>query len=96
MVFNQTKGLIGAVMTEPEIIFERIVGVAAKAGKTPSQLAIECGVSPQRLFNWRRRGVPPLQVKALSAALGLVMLPHELRPDLPDLFPAPKATKAAA
>lgn len=83
-------------MSNPEVIFERIVEEAAKAGKTPSQLAQECGVSPQRLFNWRRRGVPPLQVKQLSSALGMALLPHEIRPDLPALFPAPDPLQASA
>ncbi|ORT73350.1 hypothetical protein BTA49_04040 [Pseudomonas mosselii] len=60
---------------------------AKEAGKSPSQLALECGISPQRLFNWRRRGVPVAQVRTLSKALSGVLLPHQLRPDLPDIFP---------
>jgi DNA-binding transcriptional regulator YdaS (Cro superfamily) len=83
-------------MSTHQEIFNRIVESARAAGKSPSQLAEACGVSPQRLFNWRRRGVPPLQVPALSRALNSALLPHELRPDLPMLFPAPKAAEVQA
>lgn len=80
---------IGDVMSTPDQVFDLIVRVAEGAGKSPSQLARECGVSPQRFFNWRRRGVPVAQVRSLSNALSGALLPHELRPDLPEVFPAP-------
>ncbi|EKT4540172.1 YdaS family helix-turn-helix protein [Pseudomonas sp. C5pp] len=82
---------IGNGMNTPDQVFELILRAAKEAGKTPSQLARECQVSPQRLFNWRRRGVPVAQVRLLSKALSEVLLPHQLRPDLPDVFPAPEA-----
>ncbi|WP_224791276.1 helix-turn-helix domain-containing protein [Pseudomonas fluorescens] len=45
-------------------------------------------MSPQRFFNWRRRGIPVAQVRHLSKALSGALLPHQLRPDLPEIFPA--------
>lgn len=83
-------------MSQFHEIFDNVVAAAAKAGKSPSQIASECSVSPQRLFNWRRRGVPALQVNALSKALGGALMPHEIRPDLPGLFPVPDVQSAAA
>lgn len=76
-------------MTTPDQVFDLIVLVAERAGKSPSQLARECNVSPQRFFNWRHRGIPIAQVRPLAKALAWGLLPHELRPDLPDIFPAP-------
>jgi hypothetical protein len=81
---------VGDVMSTPDQVFDLIVRVAEGAGKSPSQLARECGVSPQRFFNWRRRGVPVAQVRPLAKALLGALLPHELRPDLPEIFPAPE------
>jgi len=88
----------GNIMSTPNQIFDLILLAAEAAGKNPSQLARECEISPQRLFNWRRRGVPVAQVRPLAKALSGALLPHELRPDLPEIFPAPEnivAVKAA-
>ncbi|MCQ3017992.1 MULTISPECIES: YdaS family helix-turn-helix protein [Pseudomonas syringae group] len=78
-------------MSTPDQIFDLILRVAEEAGKSPSQLARECEISPQRLFNWRHRGVPVAQVRPLAKALSGAILPHELRPDLPEIFPAPES-----
>lgn len=83
-------------MATHEEIFDRIVDLAGQMGKKPSQLATECGLSAQRLFNWRRRGVAVDKVRAVSTALGARMLPHEIRPDLPDIFPVPVDSQLAA
>lgn len=77
-------------MNTPDQVFEMILREAQKAGKSPSQIAHECEISPQRLFNWRRRGVPVAQVRTLSKVLAGSLLPHQLRPDLPEIFPAPE------
>lgn len=77
-------------MSTSEAVFDLIVEIAGKAGKKPSQLARECEVSPQRLFNWRRRGVPAAKVRPLVAALNGGLLPHQIRPDLPEIFPEPE------
>lgn len=81
-------------MNSATVAFDRLVEVAAKARKTPTELAAEIGVSPQRLFNWKRRGVPPVHVRALVKALGGSILAHEIRPDLPELFPRPDVAAA--
>ncbi|MDT9630974.1 YdaS family helix-turn-helix protein [Pseudomonas sp. OVF7] len=83
-------------MNTPDQVFDLIVRVAGEAGKRPSQLARECQVSPQRFFNWRHRGVPVAHVRPLAKALSWGLLPHELRPDLPEVFPAPESVVVRA
>lgn len=83
-------------MTNHEEVFDAIVATAKKQGMKPSAFARKVGVGAQRFFNWRRRGVPPLQVPSVSKALGGAMLPSQIRPDLPDLFPAPVAEQGVA
>lgn len=85
---------LGNDMNTPDHVFELILVAAKEAGKNPSQLAHECQISPQRLFNWRRRGVPVAQVRLLSKALSGALLPHQLRPDLPEVFPVPETFHA--
>ncbi|MCE4070134.1 MULTISPECIES: transcriptional regulator [Pseudomonas] len=65
------------------------ISKAIKAAGSPTELARLVGVSPQNIFNWKRRGIPPEKVPAVVRASGGAVLAHELRPDLPDLFPAP-------
>lgn len=50
---------------------------------TPDAAADAVGVSRQGLWKWDK--VPPLRVPVVSKLTGISM--HELRPDLPDLFP---------
>lgn len=78
-------------MPTHEEVFDEIVKVAADLGLKPAGVARKCDVSPQRFFNWRRRGVPPVKVREVSSALDGVLLPHQIRPDLPGLFPVPAA-----
>lgn len=64
-----------------------------------SELARRVGgtVKQSHVWKWVRSGrVPAERVPAVSRATSGQVLPHELRPDLPDLFPAPLDTKAAA
>lgn len=82
---------IGDYMNPATVAFDRLVEVAAKVGKNPTELAAAIGVSPQCLFNWKRRGVPPGHVRGLVKALGGALLAHEIRPDLPEIFPHPDA-----
>lgn len=65
-----------------------------------TELARRLGVDPQVIVNWRKRGIPVAKVpevqratvdrdandKLLAGALPKVSK-HELRPDLPDIFP---------
>lgn len=83
-------------MRTPDQIFDLILRAAGEAGKSPSQLARECDISPQRFFNWRRRGVPVAQVRPLAKALSEALMPHQIRPDLPEIFPAPETAVNAA
>lgn len=69
---------------------------AIKAAGSVTDLAGLAGVSPQNIFNWRRRGVPPAKVPAIVRACGGAVAAHELRPDLPDLFPLPSHSSEAA
>lgn len=69
---------------------------AIKEAGSVTELAVLAGVSPQNIFNWRRRGVPPAKVPAIVRACGGAVAAHELRPDLPDLFPVPESKPEAA
>lgn len=67
-----------------------------------TELARRLGVDPQVVVNWRKRGIPVPQVpnveratvergdndQPLEGAQPKVMR-HELRPDMPELFPPP-------
>ncbi len=61
-----------------------IADVIQRAGGTTA-IARACGVSKATPYSWRR--VPPEHVPAISGLTGIPA--HHLRPDLPQLFPAP-------
>jgi DNA-binding transcriptional regulator YdaS (Cro superfamily) len=67
-----------------------------------TELARRLHVDPQVVVNWRKRGIPVPQVLRVEAATvergeddqpvegaQPKVLRHELRPDMPDLFPPP-------
>lgn len=45
-------------------------------------LAAICGVTPQAITTWIRRGVPAERVIGVARACNFAITPHELRPDL--------------
>jgi len=68
-------------------------------GNSQSELARRVGgtVKQPHVWKWIRAGrVPVERVPAVSRATGGQVLPHQLRPDLPDVFPAPSSIDAAA
>lgn len=67
---------------------------AVEAVGSTAELARKVGVTPQNITNWRKRGVPAAKVPAVVRACSGAVQPHELRPDLPELFAAP-GTQAA-
>lgn len=69
---------------------------AIKAAGTTVALARKVGVSPQLINHWKTRGVPAERVPSVCRAVDFQVQPHELRPDLPDLFPAPAESAQAA
>lgn len=68
---------------------------AIKLAGSPTELARLVGVTPQVVFNWKKRGVPAERVPAVVRATGGLVPAHELRPDLPELFPTPSVQQAA-
>jgi DNA-binding transcriptional regulator YdaS (Cro superfamily) len=69
---------------------------AIKAAGGGRKLAAALGVSPMAVSQWKKRGVPAERVPALVRACGNAVQGHELRPDLPDLFPVPASVSVAA
>jgi len=62
-----------------------------------SELARRCGVKQPHVWKWLKSGrVPTERVHAVARASGGKVMPHELRPDLPDLFPVPLFQAVAA
>lgn len=60
------------------------------------RLADICGVSQPAVHKWLNGGlVSPEKVKAIVSATGGQVKSHEIRPDLPDLFPPPTKSNAA-
>ena len=65
---------------------------AIKAVGSGRALAKALSVSPMAISNWKKRGVPAERVPAVVKAAGGAVQGHELRPDLPELFPVPLET----
>ncbi|MCO7516440.1 helix-turn-helix domain-containing protein [Pseudomonas guariconensis] len=60
-------------------------------GNNQSELARRCGVKQPHVWKWVKAGrVPTERVLAVSRATGGAVKPHELRQDLPDIFPPPE------
>lgn len=80
-------------MNEPideKTITEQAIELAGGAAKVGRHFSI----STQAVIQWD--GVPPLRVLGVSLLIagrssitGCTLLPHEIRPDLPELFPIP-------
>lgn len=69
---------------------------AIRAAGGGRALARKLGVSPMAVSQWKKRGVPVERVPAVVRATDGAVQAHELRPDLPELFPVPADSVAAA
>ncbi|MGZ8030967.1 YdaS family helix-turn-helix protein [Pseudomonas marginalis] len=70
--------------------------VLEACGNNQSELARRCNVKQPHVWKWLKTGrVPTERVHSVSRASEGKVLPHELRPDLPDLFPVPVFQAAA-
>lgn len=76
-------------MSEPSGL-DKAIELAGGVG----ELAKRINVSPQTVSNWRRRGTPAVKVPEVVRAVDGKVGGHEIRPDLPSLFPAPEAQAA--
>lgn len=74
-----------------------LLRVLEVCGNNQSELARRCNVKQPHVWKWLKAGrVPTERVHSVARASGGKVLPHELRPDLPDLFPAPAFSAVAA
>lgn len=82
MVFSELKGIL---------MVNLVIQKAIKTVGTQKELAKKVGVSQPNVWYWlhEKKKVSPQKVLALVEACGGVISPHEVRPDLPDLFPKP-------
>ncbi len=79
-------------------VFESPMAKAVYVAGGQSALAKKIGVTQGAVWKWVRgiKKVSPVNAVAISNAVGGVVSPHELRPDLPTLFPHPKQTRCHA
>ncbi|MGP0820057.1 transcriptional regulator [Serratia sp. CY81489] len=69
------------------VVIQRALDIVGSQKK----LADECGVSQPAVHKWLNGGmVSPENVKAIVAATCGAVQAHEIRPDLPELFPHPE------
>ncbi|ENE4829167.1 MULTISPECIES: transcriptional regulator [Klebsiella] len=74
----------------------KVIQRALKIVGSQQRLADICGVSQPAVHKWLNGGlVSPEKVKAIVSATGGKVKAHEIRPDLPDLFPPPTKANAA-
>ncbi|EMM2471153.1 MULTISPECIES: transcriptional regulator [Klebsiella] len=74
----------------------KVIQRALKIVGSQQRLADICGVSQPAVHKWLNGGlVSPEKVKAIVSATGGQVKAHEIRPDLPDLFPPPTKANAA-
>lgn len=95
MTTNQIKSSISADDLVPGC--EALQRALEACGGNQSELARRCNVKQPHVWKWIKAGrVPTERVHAVARASEGKVLPHELRPDLPDLFPAPATSAVAA
>lgn len=72
-------------------IFSSAMAKAVYVAGGQSALARQIGVSQGAVWKWVNgvKKVSPVHAVAVSGAVNGVVKPHELRPDLPTLFPHP-------
>lgn len=84
--------------TEADLCREALEKVLALCNGKQTELARRVGgtIKQPHVWKWLRAGrVPVERVPAVCRAVDNRVLPHELRPDLPDLFPVPDDVPAA-
>lgn len=80
-------GLIVDAVSGPRAALARVLEVC---GSNQSELARRCGVKQPHVWKWLKSGrVPTERVHAVARASNGTVHPHELRPDLPEIFPVP-------
>ncbi|HIC6752420.1 TPA: transcriptional regulator [Salmonella enterica subsp. enterica] len=69
----------------------KVIQRALEIVGSQKRLADICGVSQPAVHKWLNGGsVSPEKVTAIVKATGGEIKAHEIRPDLPDLFPHPE------
>lgn len=76
---------------------EALTRAVRACGENQSELARRCGVKQPHVWKWLKAGrVPTERVHSVVRATGGIVQAHELRPDLPEIFPVPTDHKHAA
>lgn len=82
--------------TDQAMSMNKVIQRALKIVGSQKRLAEVCGVSQPAVHKWLNGGfVSPEKVTAIVNATGGKIKAHEIRPDLPDLFPQPDDNNAA-
>jgi len=68
-----------------------IIRFAIKQYGSQKKLAVACGVTQGAVWKWLHgyNAISPEHVNAVSRATNGHFQPHQIRPDLPELFPRP-------
>lgn len=75
---------------DADLCREAVDKVIALCDNNQSELARRCGVKQPHVWKWIKAGrIPAERVPSVVRAVAGAVAAHELRPDLPELFPAP-------
>ncbi len=75
-------------------MFDKTAPIKAAVGFVGRRkIAERCGVTPEAVTNWQRRGVPAKAVIPIEEVTGGRVTRHDLRPDI--FGPAPSEDEAA-
>lgn len=78
-------------ISDREKYMNKVIQRALRIVGSQKRLAEICGVSQPAVHKWLNGGsVSPEKVTAIVNATGGEVKAHEIRPDLPDLFPHPE------
>ena len=91
-IWHNLSYLLPYHITKRGFFVNKVIQRALSIVGSQKKLADVCGVSQPAVHKWLNGGlVSPEKVNAIVNATGGQIQAHEVRPDLPELFPHPQA-----